>query len=221
MNHSKFRAERILHAYVDGQLGRREKQRTLLRLETDERSRKRVCELQRTKEWVQFSFEDERAPTRELPDVRRRAWKAGALRVAASFVLVSLILGAGWISRAAWQTDNRHAAVNTVAVPPHHVILTIGTLTEAGFNTQLRKIEIILDKYRAQGMPVEVVTNRDDPGLARTASSQRVASIQRLVSRYDNARLVAPNNRVPPPRVQGQDLHLLQPLTKGRPLTGS
>jgi len=220
VNHSKFRAERILHAYVDGQLGRREKQRTLLRLESDERSRKRVCELQRTKEWVQFSFEDERAPTRELPDVRRRAWKAGALRVAASFVLVSLIVGAGWISRAARQTDGRHAAVDTAGVRPHHVTLNIGTPDEAGFNFRLKKTDTILDKYRAQGMPAEVATNPDDPGLARTASSQRVAGIRRLISHYDTGRRVAHKHGEPPP-AQGQVLHLLQPLTKGRSLTGS
>ncbi len=221
MNHSKFRAERILHAYVDGQLDRREKQRTLLRLETDERSRKRVCELQRTKEWVQFSFEDERAPTRGLPDVRRRAWKTGVLRVAASFVLVSLIVGAGWISRAARQSDGLHAALGTTAVRPHHVVLNIGTSDEAGFNLVLEKIEAILNKYRAQGMHVEVVTDPDDPGLAHPASSQRTDSIRRLVSRYDNASLVAHKNGMQRPRAQGQDLHLLQPPTNGRPLTGS
>jgi len=221
VNHSKFRAERILHAYVDGQLGRREKQRTLLRLETDERSRKRVCELQRTKEWVQFSFEDERAPTRGLPDVRRCAWKTGVLRVAASFVLVSLIAGAGWISRAARQTDGLHAALGTTAVRPHHVVLNIGTSNDASFDVQLKKIAILLDKYRAQGMQVDVVTNLVDPVLADTASSQHVASIRRLISRYNNAHLVAHKNGVQRPRAQGQDLHLLQPPTNGRSLTGS
>jgi len=221
VNHSKFRAERILHAYVDGQLGRREKQRMLLRLETDERSRKRVCELQRTKECVQFSFEDERAPTRGLPDVRGRIWKTGALRVAASFVLVSLIVGAGWISRAARQTDGLHATPGTTAGRPHHVVLNIGTSNHASFDVQLKTIATLLDKYRAQGMQVDVVTDLVDPVLADTASSQHVASIRRLISRYNNAHLVAHKNGVQPPRVQGQDLHLLQPLTNGRPLTGS
>jgi len=80
--------------------------------------------------------------------------------VAASFVLVSLIVGAGWISRAARQTDGLHAAVDKAAVRPHHVILDIGTSNEASFGVQ-------------------------------------------------------------PRRVRGHDLHLLQPLPKGRPLTGS
>jgi len=53
--------------------------------------------------------------------------------VTASFVLVSLIVGAGWISRAARQTDGLHAVVDMAAVRPHHVILDIGTSNEASF----------------------------------------------------------------------------------------
>lgn len=230
MNHSKFRAERILHAYVDGELSTRDKQRMLSRLEADERSRKRVCELQRTKEWVRFSFEGERAPTRTLPEARCRTWGHGVIRVAASVALLLIMFGAGWVGHSLRDADGQRMALDDIAPQANrHVILHIGESNEARFASLLKKTEEILDKYTAQGVQVEVVTNAGGLDLLRTASSHHVDSIKHLIKQYRNVRFIACSKGLQRLREQGKDVsvidgvytdqpaadHLIQRLTEG------
>ena len=217
MNHSKFRAERILHAYVDGELGKSEKQRMMLRLENDERSRKRVCDLQRTKEWVQFSFEGECAPTRQLPDSRRRAWTRGVIRIAASFVLLTLAFGAGWVGHGVQQPGNLQAGLDSIIPQAQHVILHIGEADEARFVAVLEKTRDILDRYSAQGVQVEVVTNAGGLDLVRTASSHHMHGIRQLIRQYDNVRFIACSKGLQRLREQGQDVHLIEGVYADEP----
>jgi intracellular sulfur oxidation DsrE/DsrF family protein len=217
VNHSKFRAERILHAYVDGELSTSEKQRMLLRLETDERSRKRICDLQRTKEWVQFSFEGERAPTRHLPDSRHRVWSQGVIRVAASFALLALAFGAGWIGRTVQQPAQLQASLDSIVPQAQHLILHIGVSDEAQFNAVLQKARQVLDDYSAQGVQVEVVTNAGGLDLVRTASSHYQDSIRQLIDNYDNVRFIACSKGLQRLREQGQDVHLIKGVTADEP----
>jgi len=209
VNHSKFRAERILHAYVDGELDKAEKQRMMLRLEHDERSRNRICDLQRAKEWVQFSFEGERAPTRNLPDRRRRVWTRRIARVAASFLLLTLSFSAGWIGRTAQHPGDNTLSLDSIIPHSHHVILHIGESNEARFDALLKKTEKILDKYSAQGVQVEVVTNAGGLDLVRTASSHHLQSIRRLIRQYKNVRFIACSKGLERLREQGKDVHLI------------
>jgi len=217
VNHSKFRAERILHAYVDGELGKSEKQRMLLRLETDERSRKRVCDLQRTKEWVQFSFEGERALSRKLPDSRRRIWAHGVIRVAASFMLLALAFGAGWIGHTVQQPGDLPVALESIIPQSQHVILHIGESDEARFDALLKKTKKILDEYSAQGVQVEVVTNAGGLDMLRTASSRHVNDIRQLIKRYDNVRFIACSKGLQRLREQGQDVRLIDGVYSDEP----
>ena len=72
MKQMDFKTERILHAYIDNELEPQAKRRLLIQLENDQRISARACELQRTKEWVKFSFEGESARTRTLPGLQWR-----------------------------------------------------------------------------------------------------------------------------------------------------
>jgi len=229
VNHSKFRAERILHAYVDGELSTRDKQRMLSRLETDERSRRRVCDLQRTKEWVRFSFEGEQAPTRTMPGTRRRAWSHGVIRVAASIALLLLMFGAGWVGHSLQDGGTRQLALDDIVPGMQHVILQIGESNEERFDSLLKKTAELLDRYTAQGIQVEVVTNAGGLDLVRTVSSHHIDSIKRLISKYRNVRFIACSKGLQRLREQGRDVsvidgvytdesaadHLIQRLTEG------
>jgi intracellular sulfur oxidation DsrE/DsrF family protein len=228
VNHSKFRAERILHAYVDGELGLTEKRRMLSRLESDERSRKRVCDLQRTKEWVRSSFEGECAPTRTLPDSRGRKWSRVTVRVAASVALLALMFGAGWVGHGL-QHPQPLALESIVEETAQHVILHIGESNEARFAALLKKTEEILERYSAQGVQVEVVTNGAGLDLVRTSASHHIDSIRQLIRRYHNVQFIACSKGLERLRQLGEDVsvidgvytdepaadHLIQRLTEG------
>lgn len=217
MNHSKFRVERNLHAYADDQLDRHEKQRMLSRLETDERGRERLCELVRTKHWVQAAFEEERAPTRELPEVRTCTGLCNTLRVAASLLVLMLTFGAGWLSHRA-QTPGEHYAVLDGTLPPtQHVILHVGVSNEARFDALLEKTRDILDKYSAQGAQVEVVANGGGLDLVRTAASHHVADIRQLIEHYDNVHFIACSKGLRRLRSQGKDTHLIKGVQADEP----
>jgi len=217
VNHPKFRGERGLHAYVDGELDRQEKQRMLSRLENDERGRERLCELARTKHWVQAAFEEERAPTRALPGVRGCTGLCNTLRVAASLLVLMLAFGAGWLSHPAQAPGEQYAAHDSTLPPAQHVILHVGVSNEARFDALLEKTRDILNKYSAQGVQVEVVTNGGGLDLVRTAASHHVADIQRLIARYDNVHFIACSKGLKRLRAQGKDAHLIKGVQADEP----
>lgn len=229
MNHTRFRAERILHAFVDGELSVSEKQRMLSRLEADERSRQRVCDLQRTKEWVRCSFEGEYAPTHTLPYTHRWACSRAVVRVAASVALMALVFGAGWIGRGLQTPQHGQVALESIAPQARHLILQIGQSDEVRFAALLQKTEEILNTYSAQGVQVEVVTNAGGLDLVRTAASKQIDSIRQMIARYPNVHFIACSKGLDRLRQAGKDAsviegvydgeaaadHLIQRLTEG------
>ncbi len=230
MTDSKSCSDRMLHAYVDGELSTGEKQSMLSRFESDPQCRQRVCDLQRTKEWVQFSFEDVRAPTRELPascDVSRLS---GVIRVAASVLVLVCVFGAGWYGHSLREEYIDHALLQDQPAPDSkHVILHIGESDEALFASLLKKTERILDQYSARGVRVEVVANAGGLDLMRTAASRHIENIKQLIAHYPNVRFIACSKGLKRLQEMGQDArviegvqsdgpaadHLVQRLTQG------
>ena len=217
MNHSKFRAERILHAFVDGELSMTEKRRMLSRLETDERSRNRVCDLQRTKEWVRSSFEGEFAPTRSVPDTRRWVWSRTTMRAAASIAVLALVFGAGWLGHGLQEPQKPQVALDSIVQETHHVILHIGESDEVRFAALLKKTEEILENYSAQGVQVEVVTNAGGLDLVRTAASHHAESIRQLINRYHNVHFIACSKGLERLRQMGEDVSVIEGVFKDEP----
>ena len=217
MNHSKFRDERGLHAYADGELDRQEKQRMLSRLENDARGRERLSELVRTKQWVQAAFEEERAPTRALPEVRTCTGLCNTLRVAASLLVLMLAFGGGWLSHRAQTPGEQYAARDSLLPPAQHVILHVGVSNEARFDALLERTREILDKYTAQGVQVEVVTNGGGLDLVRTAASHHVTDIRQLIEHYDNVHFIACSKGLKRLQAQGEDAHLIKGVQADEP----
>ncbi len=230
MNESKHCSDRMLHAYVDGELTTGEKQSMLSRFESDPQCRQRVCDLQRTKEWVQFSFEDVRAPTRELPAAHDVSRFMGVIRVAASILVLVCAFGAGWYGHSLKGDHSHQASLQTDPAPASkHVILHIGESDETLFTTVLKKAERILDQYSAQGIQVEVVANAGGLDLMRAAASRHVEDIKQMIAHYPNVRFIACSKGLKRLRDRGEDArviagvesdgpaadHLVQRLTEG------
>lgn len=229
MSHSKYCNDRMLHAYVDGELSSDEKQAVLSQLESDEQCRARACDLQRTREWVQFSFENEKAPTRTLPATHNFAWNGRTIRLAASVALSAIVFGAGWVGHSLHEQYSVQATLENIVPESQHVILHIGESNEVRFAQLLTKAERLLDEYSARGIEVEVVTNAGGLDLVRTAASQHIDDIKRLISHYPNVRFIACARGLERLQKAGQDVavvdgvytgevaadHLIQRLTEG------
>jgi len=229
MNRKDFRIERILHAYVDGELSTQEKSRLLVKMENDNSLRDRACSLQRTKEWVKFSYEHETAPTQSLPRAHKHFWQTPGFHIAASVLVVVMAFSAGWLGHSLQRDPLQNLALENISGASQHVILHISASDEARFSSVLAKAEDILRKYRDSGIQVEVVANAGGLDMLRTASSRHVDHIKRMISAYDNVRFIACSkglerlraNGLDPIVIEGVDAHepaadhLVQRLTEG------
>ncbi len=229
MSKADFRIERILHAYVDGELDAKTKRRLLIQMENDESARARACELQRTKEWVRFSFEGEQAPTRTLPGINWRLRHASPINIAASLLIAVLAFAAGWGGHSLRDDSIPAIALDTGKTDGPHVILHISDSDEARFVKVLERTRQILQQYRNTNAQIEVVANSGGLDLLRTASSHHVDSIKRLIAHYDNVRFIACSRGLGKLRELGLDTtvingvdshapaadHLIERLTEG------
>jgi len=229
MNKHDFRIERILHAFVDGELSKLEKSRLLVKMENDDAIRERACELRRTKEWVKFSFEGETAPTRSLPTNRSRFWNSPVFHAAASLLIAVVAFSAGWVGHTVQQHTPQTLAAGTASDAPHHVILHISDSDETRFSRVLVRARQILDKYQGDDVQVEVVANAGGLDFMRAASSRHVDGIKRLIREYDNVRFIACSKGLSKLRESGLDSivvegvdthepaadHLIHRLTEG------
>lgn len=216
MKDSEFRVEQILHAYVDNELSRDDRRRTLLRIESDEAVSKQVCEMQRTKEWVKFSFADEKAPTRTLPKTTGSSWGAGIFRAVASVLVMVAAFTAGWLGHS-FQSGEERLAVAAIEPESRHVILHIGESDDTRFSALLERAEQMLDAYTAAGIEVEVVTNAGGLDMVRTSSSSHVDTIRNMIARYDNVRFIACSKGLNRLRQQGHDVELIQGVSSDEP----
>ena len=206
MNQRDFRIERILHAYVDGELSAAEKSRLLVKMESDETIRDRACFLLRTKEWVRFSFEHETAPTQSLPSIRKHFWQAPVFQIAASMLVAILAFGAGWTGHSLQDRASQNIALETInGESQQHVILHIGESDEARFSSLLAKAEQILREYQESGIQVEVIAKAGGLDIHRTESSRHVDHIKRMIARYDNVRFIACSKGLKRLRASGLD----------------
>jgi intracellular sulfur oxidation DsrE/DsrF family protein len=229
MSQQDFRIERILHAYVDGELSAPEKSRLLVKMENDETIRERVCDLRRTKEWVTFSFEHETAPTRTLPSIRQYFWHTPVFHIAASVLVAILTFGAGWLGHSLQDAAPHNLALENINSGSQHVILHIGESDEARFASLVVKAEQILRMYQGSGVQVEVVANGGGLDLLRTASSRHIDDIKRMIATFNNVRFIACSKGLQRLRASGLDPivikgvdahepaadHLIQRLTEG------
>jgi len=152
------------------------------------------------------------------------------LQVAASIALLALVFGAGWVGHGLQeQMVESQAALESIVPSTRHVILHIGESDEVRFTALLKKAEDILEKYSAQGVEVEVITNGGGLDLVRTAASRHVDSIRKMISQYHNVHFIACSKGLERLRKLGQDSsvidgvyndepaadHLIQRLTEG------
>ncbi|HSH28518.1 MAG TPA: hypothetical protein VK971_01320 [Thiohalobacter sp.] len=185
-----------LHAYIDGELAAGRKQALLEAMECDAALASRVCELQRTKQWMKSAFEDAEPPVEHREaSVKRPRWlpRCG---MAASLLLLLAAFAAGWLARPAQMPDLYSAVIDNIEASNYRVVLHIDEADPRKFEQVLLQSERLLDEYRDRGVQVEILANSAGLDLLRVDTSPYARRIAGILSRHDNFRLVACDNAV-------------------------
>lgn len=184
-----------LHAYIDGELATDRRQALLEAMEADATLAGRVCELQRTKQWMQSAFEEAEPPTGREGGGGRPRW-VSRCGMAASVLLLIAAFAAGWLARPVPVPDLYSAVVDNIEASNYRVVLHIDEADPRKFEQVLKQSERLLDAYRDRGIQVEILANSAGLDLLRVDTSPYARRIAGILSRYDNFRLVACDNAV-------------------------
>ena len=217
MTDSNLNTDDRLHAYIDGQLDKNARQRLLLEVEDNEDMRAQLCELRNTKDWVQFAFEGETAPTRSLPRAASSPVRTRVFRVAASIVLMAVAFGAGWFGQLAHQADSQQWVLHSSAAKPHHVLLHIGESDRLRYAAVLDRTEQLMQRYRDRDVQVEVIATAGGLNLLRTETSPFAGRVSELIEKYDNVRFFACLNGLKRLRAKGVEPTLIRGVSSDLP----
>ncbi len=209
MTDSELSKDEALNAYVDGELDKASRQRLLLEIEGNEEVRARLCELRNTKDWVQFAFEGETAPSRSLPDAGLVPAPARLWRVAASLLLMVVAFGAGWYGQLTQQAGSQQWVLRSSEAKPHYVLLHIGTDDRLRYATVLERADELMQEYRDRDVQVEVIATAGGLGLLRSDLSPYAARITEMIETHDNVRFFACINGLNRLREQGVEPMLI------------
>lgn len=182
-----------LHAFIDGQLHGRDRERLLAAMESDPALAERICALQRTKAWVNLAFEDVHAPQRPLPHTSGGSRWIRIFGLAASLLLLASGFLLGWLT-AASPEPLQSIVLHDVEAGHHKVLLHIDRADRARFDEILDSAEHLLRAYRGQGVAVDVVANAGGVDLVRADVSPYAGRIARLLREYDNLQFIACTN---------------------------
>lgn len=184
-----------LHAYIDGELAVDRRQALLEAMEADQSLAARVCELQRTKQWMRSAFEMAEPPAGHEGG-RRRPRGVSRCGMAASVLLLLAAFAAGWLARPTPLPDLYSAVIDNIEASNYRVVLHIDEADPRKFEQVLRQSERLLDEYRDRGIQVEILANSAGLDLLRVDTSPYARRIADILSRHDNFRLVACDNAV-------------------------
>ncbi|BAZ94985.1 hypothetical protein TspCOW1_32040 [Thiohalobacter sp. COW1] len=185
-----------LHAYIDGELAADRKQALLEAMECDGALASRVCELQRTKQWMQSAFEDAEPPAERCEVSAKHSRWVSRCGMAASVLLLLAAFAAGWLARPVQMPDLYSAMIENIETSGYRVVLHIDEADPRKFEQVLLQSERLLGEYRDRGIQVEILANSSGLDLLRADTSPYAQRIASILNRYENFRLVACNNAV-------------------------
>jgi len=187
--HDEFSDTR-LHAFIDGQLHGRDRERLLAAMESDPVLAERICALQRTKAWVNLAFEDARAPQHPLPRTSGGGRWIRIFGLAASLLLLASGFLLGWLTATSPEPLQR-VVLRDIEAGHQKVLLHIDRADRARFDEILDGAEHLLRTYRNQGIAVDVLANAGGVDMLRADVSPYAERIARMLRDYDNLQFVA------------------------------
>lgn len=189
-------ADYELHAYVDNELDGKRKHALMESMHADDELAYRVCELQRTKQWLKSAFEGAEPPSSRYTGAGLRPRWASRWGMAASILLLLAAFAAGWLVRPVPPPDLYSAVIDNIETSDYRVVLHIDEAEPRKFEQVLKQTERLLTEYHDRGIQVEILANSAGLDLLRVDASPYAERIAAILSRHRNLRLVACDNAV-------------------------
>ncbi len=194
-----------LQAFVDGQLGDREKSQVLEAIQADPCLSREVCELRTISELVKHAYAQPPATnTRASTPENKPFWKYAT----AAILLLGIGGAVGWISHpdavstgsspsAMYWDDERafhNSQLDTISPQANkRIIVHLNTSSPDKFESALATAEQLLKKYANTGMDteIEVVANASAIKMLRAGYTPYSGKIQQLQEQYFNLTFLA------------------------------
>jgi uncharacterized protein len=194
-----------LNAFVDGQLGPEEKNRLFSAIRRDEGLARRVCELQKSREMVQYAYQTPPPPPASEPSGRGRTFGLFSASLAAGLVF-AVGLSTGWLlnERLSPGAADAYVPSASLTLQPHQLGFGPGDTTQAilhissddprAMQAALDEAEFLFtlaeEEWRA--VTIEIIANAGGLDLLRADASPFAQRIAWMQERYQgNLKLLA------------------------------
>ena len=220
MNKMQKISEEQLNAFVDDELGTREKHDIFTALNTDEELNDQVCEVRKLKSLVQHAYTDLPEPRREVPSKRSNYTILGKSAVAG--LLLAIGAAAGWIGHGTPQqalseplnrqfSSFQNVEMQLAEKGDKNIILHLSTNDPFKLALALDETEKMLNQFKQahKNIRVEIVANGDGLELLRANTSLFPQRTEELIKNFDNVTIMACANTLMWLDAQGVDTKLL------------
>lgn len=217
MKKEKDSVSELLHALADGQLGSRQREEVLSRLENDTELRGEMCDIYRIKDLVQTAYPADDFKQKPHSFI---ASNYGSFAKVASYLLAFLVtLGAGYslsdsgilnIKRAAPEDNNASISLANTIAQDNKVIVFLSSSEPGKFTKALAQAETLAQKYQHTEGKVYVVTSAEGIELLRTNTSPHTQKIKQLGELYPALHFVACNNTLYQFKKAGKPVELIK-----------
>jgi len=192
---NKF-TDQQLDAFVDGQLGHKDRTEILGAMENSSDIRNKVADGRRLKDLIQLTYQDERPNYTHSPITSKRFWShagAAALGALSMLVVMQMTLTPAAFKSSASNHETASmpddiALLPTVTLMPERVLFHLSSSDKLVAEELLDQVKLVADQYRKTGkeLRIIVITNNEGLRLYQTTYSDQAERIRELYRRYDN-----------------------------------
>lgn len=214
MNDSVDKDYRI-HAYVDDQMDADEREAFIQELEQRPELRREVCDLHYLRSAVRHAYANEYMPAVSCRQTLLEKAGAHARRGVAAILILMAGMALGWYSNSSMNTAYEVVRLDpAVQTQAQKVILHIGEADETKFLRVLATADMLIEKYRDNGVEVEVVANAGGLDLLDADVSPQAARIRAMIDMHNNLSFVACTNALNNMERQGRHIRLIDHTRK-------
>jgi len=195
----------LLNAFIDNELDEKQKEILLTRLDNESELKGELCDIHRVKGLMNFAYPLDQ---KEKSDISFNKLSIGSI-AASFFLLVTLGFVGGYLSSSLL---GREPSVVSIQAEnqQNKVILYLGSDEKEKFDETLNKAELLLTKYKKEGVEVYVVTSAGGIDLLRTNNNSVQQRIKSMSGLYKGLHFVACNNQIYHLYKKGEPVNLVK-----------